>query len=202
MEVKSICPQWPSSTCQILAEGFRSSPTAEPLQGTSKCSRHGVIAHSNVITEQTEVEWVENVSLALMRAQCAPTAGRQFFCTWVHCQCSFVGTMLCRCPTFSWRQHACLGSTWEQNKSSQLKSSMGRGSKALSQNPNCSLLKRRHFLCQVQCPDILYLHLLALRCWRFLKQKQLVRDEASCYWQIPPPHANMRISMKHASGEP
>lgn len=39
------------------------------------------------------VEWVDNVSLALMRAQCVPAAGRKFICTWVHCLslCSFVG---------------------------------------------------------------------------------------------------------------
>lgn len=110
--------------------------------------------------------------------------------------CSFVGTMLCRCSTISWRQQACLCSTWEQNKSSQLKSSVGRVAQVLPQNPNCSLLKRRHFLCHAQCPDILYERLLPLRCWGSLKQKQLVRDEAGCSWQIPLQNTNMRISMR------
>lgn len=51
-------------------------PQQQHQPGT-KCSRHGVIAHSNVSTEHTGVEWVDNVSLALMRAQCVSAAGRQ-----------------------------------------------------------------------------------------------------------------------------
>lgn len=82
---KNSVPCDPPPPVKSQQQGFRSFPNSRASLGTSVQGRLGVIAHSNVSTEQMEVEWVENVSLALMRAQCVPAAGRQFLCTWVHC---------------------------------------------------------------------------------------------------------------------